>query len=274
MLYFYYNLSSKKIKKLKWKRGWKVQIIHTFDLSVWQWIWVIAAAFLIGFSKTGISGFVMPAIPIIAGVFGGKESTGIILPILLVGDVFALYYYNRHAEWNNIKKLLPWTLAGLILGVIVGNYISDKQFKVIIAISVLICLITLIYTESKGDSLKVPKNTFFYALTGMLCGFTSMIGNAAGPIFSVYLLAKGFKKNDFMGTTAWFFFIINLSKVPLQVLFWHNIYFKTIFLTAAMLPAIAIGALLGVLIIKKINEKLFRFIIIVMTAIAAIRLML
>ena len=171
-----------------------MQIFHVFNLSIYQWLWVILAAFFIGFSKTGISSFMMPAIPIIAGIFGGKGSTGMILPMLIVGDVFALYYYNRHAEWNNIRKLLPWTLVGLILGVIVGNYINDKQFKVFIAISVLICLIILIYTERKGENLKVPKNAVLYALTGMLCGFTSMIGNAAGPIFSVYLLAKGFKK--------------------------------------------------------------------------------
>jgi uncharacterized membrane protein YfcA len=245
-----------------------------FNLSIYQWLWVILAAFFIGFSKTGISSFMMPAIPIIAGIFGGKGSTGIILPMLLVGDVFALYYYNRHAEWNNIRKLLPWTLVGLILGVIVGNYINDKQFKAFIAISVLMCLIILIYTEKKGESLKVPKNAVLYALTGMLCGFTSMIGNAAGPIFSVYLLAKGFKKNDFMGTTAWFFFIINLTKVPLQVLFWHNIPIKTVFLAGSMIPAIAIGAVLGVLIIKKLNEKLFHRIIIVVTAIAAIKLLI
>lgn len=101
-----------------------------------------------------------------------------------------------------------------------------------------------------------------------------MIGNAAGSIFSIYLLAMGFKKNGFMGTTAWFFFIVNLSKVPLQVLFWHNISFKTLGLTIGMLPAIAAGALLGAIVIKKVNEKQFRILIIVMTAVAAVRLLL
>jgi uncharacterized membrane protein YfcA len=251
-----------------------MEIFTIFNLAINQWIWIIVAAFCIGFSKTGISSFVMPAIPIIASIFGGKGSTGMILPMLLVGDVFALYYYNRHAEWSNIKKLLPWTLVGLILGVVVGNYVSDKQFKAFIAISVLICLIILIYTEKKGENLKIPKNAFLYALTGILCGFTSMIGNAAGPIFSVYLLAKGFKKNDFMGTTAWFFFIVNLTKVPLQIIFWHNIPVQTVLLTITIIPAIAIGAILGVVIIKKLNEKLFHMLIIAVTAIAAIRLLI
>lgn len=251
-----------------------MQIIHMFDLSIWQWIWVIISALLVGFSKTGISGFLMPVIPIIATVFGGKESTGIILPLLIIGDVFALYYYNRHAKWNDIKKLLPWSILGLIIGVIVGNYINDKQFKMVISISVLLCLFTVIYTEKKGESLNIPQNKWVYALAGIITGFTSMIGNAAGPIFSVYLLSMNFKKNDFMGTTAWFFFLINLAKVPLQILFWHNISFKSILLGIGMIPAIAIGAFFGMIMIKKINEKSFRYIIIGMTAIASIKLLI
>lgn len=144
----------------------------------------------------------------------------------------------------------------------------------VISISVMLCLFILIYTERKGENFKVPRNKWFYALAGIATGFTSMIGNAAGPIFSIYLLAMNFKKNDFMGTTAWFFFLINLSKVPLQIFFWHNISFKTIFLSIGMLPAIALGAFLGMIMIKKINEKSFRYIIIGMTAIAAIRLLI
>lgn len=248
-------------------------IFSMFNLSLAQWFWIVLAAMCIGFSKTGISSFMMPAIPIVAAVFGGKGSTGMVLPMLLVGDAFALYYYNRHAEWNNIRRLLPWTLVGLISGVIVGNYVSDKQFKIFIAVSVLLCLLILIYTEKKGDGLEIPQNVFVYGLTGILCGFTSMIGNAAGPIFSVYLLAKGFKKNDFLGTTAWFFFIINLTKVPLQIIFWNNIPLNTFILTISMVPAIAIGAVLGVVIIKRLNEKLFHMLILVVTAIAAIKLL-
>lgn len=249
-------------------------IIHMFNLSTMQWICLIISAVLVGVSKTGISGFLMPVIPIIASVFGGKESTGVILPILVIGDVFAVYYYNRHAKWENIKKLLPWTIIGLLLGVIVGNFINDKQFKAVISISVLLCLVALIYTEKKGENIKVPTNKWFYAIAGIATGFTSMIGNAAGPIFSVYLLTMNFKKNDFMGTTAWFFFLVNLAKLPLQILFWHNISFKTILLSIGMVPAIALGALLGMLMIKKINEKNFRYIIIIMTFIAAVRLLI
>ena len=251
-----------------------MQIIHIFNLTSWQWLWLIAAALLIGFSKTGIGGVSMPVIPIIAGVFGGKASTGIILPMLIVGDVFALYYYNRHGEWVNIKKLLPWTIVGLMLGIIVGNYINDKQFKAIIAVSVFICLFVLVYTEKKGESLNIPNKIWFYALIGAGAGFTSMIGNAAGPLLTIYLLSMGFKKNSFLGTNAWFFFILNIFKIPLQIFFWHNISMSTLTLTVFMIPAIAIGATIGAIVIKRIKEKSFRYIIIGMTFIAAIRLLM
>lgn len=248
-------------------------MLDLFHLNISEWIWLMIAAALIGFSKTGISAFSMPVIPMVAVIFGGKESTGILLPILIAGDIFAIIYYHRHADWKNIKNLLPWVVVGLVLGIVVGDYTNDQQFKWIISICVILCLIILIYMEKKGEEAKVPNGTWFYILTGALSGFATMIGNAAGPIFSVFLLAKGFDKNKFLGTTAWFFFIINLIKVPMQTMFWHNIHYKTFLLAVMMIPSIAIGAILGAFFIKKISEKPFRLVIIVVTAISAIRLL-
>jgi uncharacterized membrane protein YfcA len=249
-----------------------VHIINLFDLTTLQWLWVVLAAFLVGFSKTGISGLTMLIIPIIATIFGGKESTGILLPMLLMGDVFAVSYYKKHADWGKIGKLLPWAIVGILLGGVVGNYINDKQFKSFIATSVLICVVILIYTEKKGDKLNVPKGAWFNILIGVASGFTSMIGNAAGPVFSIYLLTIGLKKNNYMGTASWFFFIINLTKLPLQIFFWHNITPKTTLLSCMMIPAITLGAFLGIKVVKRLNEKLFRYIIISMTALVAIKL--
>jgi uncharacterized protein len=249
-------------------------VLAFFDVSMSELIWLLVAAVLIGFSKTGISAFMMPVIPIVALIFGGKESTGIILPLLIVGDIFAIYYYNRHANWADIKNLLLWVVVGLLAGLIIGNYTDDQQFKILIAFCVVVCVVILTIMESKGERIRVPESKWFYALTGILCGFSSMIGNAAGPIFSVFLLAKGFKKNNFLGTTAWFFFIINVIKVPMQMLVWDNISLKTVLLTVSMIPAITLGAIVGALFIKKINEKLFRILILVVTALSAIRLLI
>ena len=249
------------------------ELFQMLDLNWMQWIATIIVAFLIGFSKTGIGGVMMLAIPILAGTFGGKDSTGIMLPMLLVGDVFAIWYYHRSAEWKNVVTPLPWALIGLALGAAVGSYINDSTFIMLIGIIVLLCLGILIYTEIKGQNFVVPNNAWFYVSIGILSGFASMIGNAAGPIFSVYLLALGFKKNNFMGISAWFFFIINFIKVPLQAFVWHNIGLKSIVITVFMIPVITIGAVLGAYILKKINEKIFRYLVIGMTAIAAVRLL-
>nr|WP_320025333.1 sulfite exporter TauE/SafE family protein [uncultured Acetobacterium sp.] len=242
------------------------------DLEMVQWAWIILAALLIGVSKTGISGLLTLVIPILAAVFGGKASTGIILPMLIVGDVFALFYYKHNAKREDILKLLPWTFMGLIFGLIIGGYINDEQFKSLIALSVLLCLFLLIYFEKKGDQLKIPDKTWLHASVGILAGFTSMIGNAAGPIFSVYLLAKGVDKVNFLGMTAWFFFIVNITKLPMQVFIWHNITVETFVLTGLMIPFIGMGAVFGAFIIKRINEKAFRYLIIGMTAIVSVKL--
>lgn len=243
-------------------------------MDLYQWITIVIAAFLVGFSKTGISGVMMLAIPLLAAAFGGRDSTGIMLPMLLVGDVFAIRYYHRSADLKSVVTPLPWAMAGLAAGVIVGNYISDITFMKLIGMIVLVCLGILIYTEVKGQNFTVPNAPWFYITIGVLSGFSSMIGNAAGPIFSIYLLALGLKKNNYMGISAWFFFIINLSKVPLQIFVWHNINLRTLAVAGIMIPVITIGAVLGALILKKINEKFFRYLVVVMTAVAAAKLLL
>jgi uncharacterized membrane protein YfcA len=243
------------------------------ELSWIQWTIVIMTAFLVGFSKTGIGGVMMLAIPILAGVFGGKNSTGVMLPMLVAGDIIAVWYYRKSVNWKNVFRPLPWALVGLVFGVVVGNYISDKTFIILIGVIILLCLFILIYTEKQGKDFSVPDAAWFYILVGVLSGFATMIGNAAGPIFSVYLLALGFKKNNFMGTNAWFFFLINLTKLPLQIFVWHNIGLKSFTLTVCMIPIIILGAILGIAVIKRINEKFFRYLVMGMTAIAAIRLL-
>jgi uncharacterized protein len=242
-------------------------------MSTLQWSLIILSSFLIGFSKTGVGGFLLPVIPILAAIFGGMSSTGILLPLLLAGDVFALYYYKKHGNAHDLKMILPWAFAGLAMGVIVGNNIDDRQFKTIISFSIILCLILLVYSQKKRAEVKMPNKAWFCAFVGITAGFTSMIGNAAGPVFTIYLLSRDVDKNEFMGTTTWFFFIINLIKLPLQIFFWHNISLSTIAFDMMMLPAIAAGAFVGIKVFKLLNEKLFRIVVIVMTAVSALKLL-
>jgi len=247
-------------------------LIQWLDLNLIQWIIIIFTAFLVGFSKTGIGGVMMLAIPLLASEFGGKDSTGIMLPMLIIGDIYAIWYYRGSVLWRKVLRPLPWGLLGIVLGAIIGNYLNDNTFVMLIGIIVLFCLSLIIYTEIKGKNFVVPSTPWFYITVGILSGFASMIGNAAGPIFSIYLLALGFKKNNYMGCNAWFFFIINVTKLPFQIFMWDNIGLKTLTIAGFMIPFITLGALIGYLVLKKINEKHFRYLIIIMTGIAAIRL--
>ncbi len=243
-------------------------------LSHWQWGILIVAAMLTGFSKTALSGVMLLVVPILASIFGGKISTGILLPMLIIGDLFAVKYYNAHADWGKISKLMPFTVLGVFAGVFVGNFINDQQFSLLISIIVMACVAILVFFEVKGEKIKIPNNLSVSLIAGVTCGFTSMIGNAAGPIMSIYLLAMGYKKNDFMGTSAWFFLILNLIKVPFQIFVWHNLTFQTFKFALVLSIPIAVGAIIGIIILKKINEVLFKNIVMLMTALAAIKLMI
>ena len=248
------------------------EFLALLQLGPTQALTLVVVAVLVGFAKTGIGGVTMLAIPLLATVFGGKTSTGVMLPLLITGDLLAVRYYHAHADWPGIRRLLPWTIGGLLTGIFVGNLIDDRQFAMLIAFSVLLWIAVLVYLELRAGQIKIPENTAFFALIGLTAGFTTMIGNVAGPIFSVFLLVRRYGKQSFMGTSAWFFAIINLIKLPLQIFFWQNITLHTGVLALMMLPAVLIGAVLGAMVIRRIPEKPFRWLVIVMTVLATVRL--
>lgn len=240
------------------------------DFSTIQWVWLIVAAFSVGVTKMGLSGVIMLVIPIVAGVFGGKESTGLILPLLIAGDVFAVIYYKHHIQLHEIRHLLVWLCIGILIGALVGQYIGDTQFKMVLSISVILCIILMFYAEVKGKQFTVPNKMVFYALVGILGGFTSIMGNVAGAIMSIYLLSRGYPKESYISTYAWLFLIINLIKLPLQIFVWHNIGLTNLYSTLILLPVIFAGAVVGAFVVKRIHDKLFRKIIYGLTLISAI----
>jgi uncharacterized protein len=220
-------------------------------------------------AKTGVHGAGMITVPMLAAVFGGKLSSGIMLPILVMADVMGVWYYHRHASWSHLKILFPWAAAGVVLGTILGQFINDEAFRLTMAIIVVAGVVIMIWLE-RDRSKEIPTNKLFGATSGVLGGFTSMIGNLAGPVMSVYLLASRLPKNEFIGTAAWFFLVINWFKVPFHVFAWHTITGDILLLDLLTLPVIGLGAWLGVLITKSLSEKSYRWFIIVMTLVAAV----
>ncbi len=244
-------------------------LFASFSLSATDWIFIVFCAMLIGMSKTGVPGVSMIVVPTLALIFGGKQSTGILLPILIMADVFAVIYYHRHAKWKHLLRAFPWAFAGLFLALWIGNLVNDEQFKRIIAITVFVSIGLMIWKDYGYKKEFTPDKWWFAASMGIIGGFATMIGNVAGPIFAIYLLAMHLDKKSFIGTTAWFFFIINLSKFPLQAFVWKNINLNTLAVDLVVLPAIAIGAWAGIFIVKRIPEKAYKWFVIVITVLSA-----
>jgi len=245
------------------------EFLSSFSLSSIDWMLIVFCALLIGMSKTGVPGVSMIVVPTLAIIFGGKQSTGVLLPILILADVFAVIYYHRHAEWKHLVRALPWAFAGLFLALWIGNLVNDLQFKRIIAITVFISIGIMVWKDYCYKKEFTPDKWWFAAIMGIIGGFATMIGNVAGPIFAIYLLAMHLNKKSFIGTTAWFFFIVNLSKFPMQVLVWKNINLSTLLVDILVFPAIAVGAWMGVFIVKRIPEMAYKWFVIVITVLSA-----
>jgi uncharacterized protein len=247
--------------------------VFSFQLEVRDILIILLVALLSGMSKTGVQGAGMLSVPLLAMVFGGQLSSGVMLPILLLSDAIGVWYYHRHASVLHLKILIPWAAAGIAAGTVVGKYIDDKTFRLIMAIIIVISVVVMLWLKKGSHKKEIPHNKLFAGITGISGGFTSMIGNLAGSVMAVYFLAVQLPKNIFIGTTAWFFLIINWMKVPSHVFSWHTITIDTALLALCTLPAIGLGAVAGIFIVGKISENNYRSFITVMTIIAALFMM-
>jgi uncharacterized membrane protein YfcA len=237
--------------------------------SISNWILILLAAFIIGLSKAGLKGIDMMNVTIMAIVFGGKASTGIVLPLLCFADIMAVIYYNRHAEWNHFWKLVPWMFVGILIGVYVGKDMDEVIFKRIMAVIIILTIAIVIGMEFRKTP-SLPSNKLFGISMGLVSGFTTMIGNLAGAFSNIYFLAMRMPKNNFIGTAAWVFLVVNLFKLPFQVFYWKNINMATLKTDLFLIPALVTGFWLGVVIVARIREDNYRKIVIVLTLIGAI----
>lgn len=169
-------------------------------------------------------------------------------------------------------RLLPPAFAGIVAGYLSLEHIDDEQLRRIIGVIVLVMLgINYWRTRTKGKDEPVPGKWWFAITLGFMAGVTTMMANAAGPVMVIYLLAMRLPKMEFVGTSAWFFFVVNWLKVPLS----RKLGLMTVAsvkLNLMMLPFIAIGAALGILFLKRIPQKTFSAIVQVLTAAAAVKL--
>lgn len=237
--------------------------------SLTNWVLIIIASFIIGLSKAGLKGIDMLNITIMALVFGGKASTGVVLPLLCVADVLAVIYYNRHATWTHFWKLIPWIAIGVLIGVFVGKDLDETVFRRIMAVIIVLTVTIMIILEVR-ETVILPTNKIFAIGMGLTTGFTTMIGNLASAYANIYFLAMRMPKNNFIGTVAWMFLIINFSKLPLQAFYWKNITAATLQTNLVLLPTLFLGFWTGLKIVAVLKDNSYRKLVILLTLIGAI----
>lgn len=248
-----------------------------WDLSTGQFAALAVAALLVGFSKTAVSGANTISLAVFAAVLPARASTGVLLPILIAGDVLAVLTYRRHAHWPTLWRLFPAVAGGVVAGTVFLMWADDAVMRTSIgAILLLMAGVTIARRRrsddaegaggARGGRLKAPSY-------GVLGGFTTMVANAGGPVMSMYLLSAGFRKLGFLGTSAWFFLIVNTSKVPFSVSL-GLIDARSLLLDAALVLFVVPGAILGKYTVNRINQRLFEQLVIGATVLGGLQLLL
>lgn len=237
-----------------------------------QWGLAVLAAFGMGISKAGFAGVGLFHVIVFALLFGARDSTGVVLPMLLVSDVCAVIAFRRQARWDYLRRMLPPACVGIVFGAAMMGRISDEMFRPLIGWIVLVLTALQTIRMSRPELFgRVPHTHTFAWGSGLLAGVTTMLANAASPIMSIYFLANSLPKLEFVGTTAWFFLIINAFKVPFSV--WLGlIHGSTLFFNLILVPAIVLGLALGGWLTHRIPQRLFDSLMLAFAAVAAFRL--
>lgn len=248
------------------------------DISLWEFAALAAAAVLVGFSKTAVSGANTVSLAVFAAVLPARESTGVLLPILIAGDVLAVLTYRRHAHWPTLWRLFPAVAGGVVVGTVFLLWADDAAVRTSIgAILLLMAAVTLwrrrTPTEETAPSRPSRRSRLKAPSYGVLGGFTTMVANAGGPVMSMYLLSAGFQKLSFLGTSAWFFLIVNTSKVPFSAGL-GLIDAHSLLLDAALVLFVVPGALIGKAAVHRINQRLFEQLVIGATVLGGLQLLL
>jgi uncharacterized protein len=239
-----------------------------------QWTLAIVAAICAGLSKAGFAGLGLVAVIVFANIFGARDSTGVVLPLLIAADLGAVGIFKQHARWDYIRRTLPAAAIGVIIGAVVLARLDNATFKPVLG-AIILALTTMQLARLRWPDLlgSVPHSRGAALTLGLLAGMTTMMANAAGPLVALYFVAVGLPKFEVVGTLAWFFFLINLFKMPFSigigVVRWSSLAFD-----AVLVPAVFLGLFGGRWLIHRIPQRAFDAMMLLFAAVASLRLIL
>ncbi|WP_405774822.1 sulfite exporter TauE/SafE family protein [Streptomyces sp. NBC_00859] len=280
-------------------------------ITIWGMAALAAAAMLVGFSKTAVSGANTISLAVFAAVLPARQSTGVLLPVLIAGDVLAVLTYRRHAHWPTLWRLFPAVAVGVVIGTGFLFRADDAVVRTSIGVILLLMAGLTLWRRRSGEAARtasaadgagaadegaVHSGTGPTAVGdagetgtpaadplrrgrakarsyGVLGGFTTMVANAGGPVMSLYLISAGFRKLGFLGTSAWFFLIVNTAKVPFSVGL-GLIDARSLLLDAVLLVFVVPGALIGRACVHRINQRLFEQLVLGATVLGGVQLLL
>jgi len=241
----------------------------------------IAAAMVVGLSKTALPAAGLLSVPLVAMIVDGRLITGATLPLFIGADVFAVRWYRQHARWDLLRPLVPWLALGYAAGitfyVVVGN--SARPIEIVIGSIVLLMVAIQSWRMLRRASPR-RKSLAGTATYGSAGGFTTFVSNSAGPVINTYLIGLGLDKREQVGTSAWLYFVLNLTKVPLYVILGfvtgggHFFTRESLLWNLCVAPAIVVGAYLGRWIFPHLADRTFVLLVLALSAIGGVKLLL
>jgi uncharacterized membrane protein YfcA len=243
------------------------------SLSGLQWLTLIIAALLIGINKTAIPGLGVLPVVMLTLIFEPMMSTGVQLGMLALADLIAVAYYRKQADWRILLRLLPWALSGIALGSVILHFMPmDATVMKRTIGGIVLALMVLNFIRKSLAPEKIPSGVAWSGFYGILLGSTTQLANAAGPISSIYFLAMKLPKEKYLGCCAWFFLILNWIKVPVFA-FEGRVTVESVWLDIFMLPFLIAGGVLGIVLLKKLPQKIFETVVQLLVVIASLRLL-
>jgi len=243
------------------------------NYHAWQWFLAVLGSMLVGVAKTGITGLSLLFVSMFAAVMPPKRATGLVLPLLMVGDLYAYLSYRKHAQWRHIGRLFPWAGSGVVIGYLALGRMNDRQAGNAIGGIIMGLALLYIYRRFRPGGLEGRHGGWFGPFIGVLAGFTTLVANASGPLMVIYLLSMRLPKMEYMGTGAAFFLMMNLFKFPFMVdlgLVNHS----SLVLNLILAPAVIVGTIVGRWLLGRIDQRLFENVALGLTFFAGIRMFL